>query len=213
MEYATKSSFSREFFVGIIVFMRNIFADIFFRWLPFAVVVTVLCVFAYAAVQQDMRQSANDPQIQIAQDMRGLGPLGQGGVDPQDFVSNATPTEITYLAPFFMIFDEQGNVLASSGYLRGQIPKLPTGVFEAVRRYGERRFTWVPEPAIRNAVVMIHFTGDRSGFFLAGRSLREVENRESQLALMAGAAWIGGLVGTFLAVCFGAFFSRKNIPR
>ena len=44
--------------------LRNIFRG----WLPFAVVVTAFCALAYATVQQSLRQAANDPQIQMAED-------------------------------------------------------------------------------------------------------------------------------------------------
>ncbi len=41
---------------------------ILFSWIPFAVVLTAVALMVYAAVQQVYRSSANDPQIQMAED-------------------------------------------------------------------------------------------------------------------------------------------------
>ena len=37
-------------------------------WVPIAVALTGLCGVVYGSVQQDLRQGANDPQIQMAED-------------------------------------------------------------------------------------------------------------------------------------------------
>ena len=42
--------------------MRNILR----HWFPLAVVATAFCGLVYVAVQQELRQNANDPQIQMA---------------------------------------------------------------------------------------------------------------------------------------------------
>ncbi len=42
--------------------------NVFSKGLPFAVAVTGFCLLAYVTVQQSLRQGANDPQIQMAQD-------------------------------------------------------------------------------------------------------------------------------------------------
>ncbi len=44
-------------------------------WLPIAVVTIGLCGLAYLTVQQSLRQGANDPQIQMADDT-AAGRLG-----------------------------------------------------------------------------------------------------------------------------------------
>jgi hypothetical protein len=184
--------------------MKNISSGVFVRWLPFAVTITVVCGLVCALVQQDMRQSANDPQIQMAED---AATALQNGASAHEVVLNLPQVDIEQgLSPYIMIFDEQGSALASSANIRGQMPGIPGGVFAVVRQFGERRFTWAPERQVRNAVVMIHYSG---GFVLAGRSLREIEKRESWLSLIAALAWIVGLLGTFLAVSLEAMFVGK----
>jgi len=40
---------------------------VFLKWVPFATTLTLICALIYGVVQQDLRQTANDPQIQIAE--------------------------------------------------------------------------------------------------------------------------------------------------
>jgi hypothetical protein len=47
------------------------------QWLPIVVVITALSGLVYVAVQQALRQDANDPQIQMAQDAAET--LARGG--------------------------------------------------------------------------------------------------------------------------------------
>ncbi len=85
------------------------------------------------------------------------------------------------LASFVMVFDASGRVLASSAALNGAPPSLPDGVLTYVQAHGEDRFTWQPTPGVRSAAVATRFQGQRSGFVVAGRSLREVEDRKERL--------------------------------
>ncbi len=151
-------------------------------------VVTVMFVTIYAVVQQDERQSANDPQIQIAED--AAASLDSGG----SFQSIILPTRIDIaksLGVFTAAFDDSGKPIGSSGYLNGELPTLPPGVFDSVRSEGEDRFTWQPENGVRDAVVVAKYSG---GFVMAGRSLREVEKRESALLAVIFASWAVSMV-------------------
>jgi hypothetical protein len=73
-----------------------------------------------------------------------------------------------------IVYDDQGEAVASSGALHGQIPSLPAGVLDYVRENSEDRVTWQPEAGVRIAAVIVRFEGVESGFVLAGRSLREL---------------------------------------
>ncbi len=171
--------------------------------------VVYLCIFAfvsvvfltiYAAVQQDYRQSANDPQIQIAED--AAASLDGGGA----FQSVILPTRIdiaTSLSVFTTVFNDAGQPIGSSGYLNGEMPTLPSGVFNYVRSHGEDRFTWQPEKGVRDAVVVTKYSG---GFVLAGRSLREVEKRESALLAEVFVGWLISVA--VVASC--AYFTKKK---
>jgi len=51
--------------------------EILKHWLLIAIVVTGLIGLVYVAVQQDLRQGANDPQIQMAEDTAAKFANGQ----------------------------------------------------------------------------------------------------------------------------------------
>jgi hypothetical protein len=167
------------------------------QWLPLAIVITAFSGLVYLAVQQVLRQDANDPQIQMAEDAAAALARGEtvASVLPAGQVDVAQS-----LAPFVIVFDDAGTPVASSGQLHGQTPVIPAGVFDYVRQHGEDRITWQPEPGVRIASVIVGYTGTSSGFVLAGRSLREVEKRESQAQTEAGLAWIVTLLGSLIVV-------------
>lgn len=178
----------------------SITKDVLKQWLPIAGVTTAFCGLVYVAVQQSLRHSANDPQIQLAED--AATELGQGRA--ADAVVPATRVEMAQsLGSFVVVFDTTGRAIASSGFLHGQLPHLPAGVFDFVRQHAEERVTWQPEPGVRIASVVVRYGGPNPGFVLAGRSLREVERREAQVAFEAGAAWVGISTVSLLLVAFG----------
>jgi len=161
-----------------------------------AAIVTGLSGLLYAAVQQDLRQSANDPQIQMAEDTAAKLADGQQ-------VQNVVPSEkvdiANSLAPYIIIFDATGKPIASSVQLDDQTPTIPSGVFDYVRQNGEDRITWQPQSGVRSAIVVTQFKGPNSGFVLAGRSLREVEIREDDIMHLILLGWIAILLVTLLA--------------
>ncbi len=175
---------------------------IFLAWFPFACLMTLFALLAYVLVQQDLRQSANDPQIQMAED--NISPASLPAID----ISQS-------LAPFVIIFDDNGKPIASSGTLNGATPVPPAGVFDYVRTsgggnlrptdvFGEDRFTWEPESGVRVAAVVVRQGSD---FILAGRNIREVERREDRAVLTTLAAWLVGVVGLFVVevlICVAA---------
>jgi hypothetical protein len=165
--------------------------------LSIAVATTALCGLVFAAVQQSMRQSANHPQIQIAQDAADA--LARG--DAPESVAPAAHIDIAKsLAPFIVVFNDRGDAIASSGQLHGQPLHLPGGVLDNVRLHGENRLTLQPEPAVRVASVIVPFSGPNPGFVLSGRSLREVESRTAQLRIFVFIAWVAALAVSLLIV-------------
>ncbi len=170
---------------------------IFFSWFPFAVTVTFAAGLVYATVQQNFRSSANDPQIQVAEDLSAQ--LAQGG-NPQPLNFAPKIDMAKSLATYVIVFDDQSAPIAGTVTLNGKIPVPPKGVFDFARKNGEDRLTWQPQPDVRNAIILRHFSGAASGFVLAGRSIREVEKREQWLSIMTLIAWIVMLLGTLVAV-------------
>lgn len=173
--------------------VRNILRVFF----PLAVVITLFSGMLYVAVQQVLRQSANDPQIQMAEDAASALASGK----PVESVVPASVVDIAAsLSPYLVVYDDAGKPIAASGLLHNQMPALPPGVFDYVRQKGEDRITWQPEPGVRSAAVVTRAGGSRPGFVLAGRSLREVENRETNMEQLLGLGWLGTLLAAFIAV-------------
>ena len=110
-------------------------ANAVLSWIPVAAALGVLAFIVYGAVQQDIRQSANNPQVALAESAaRNLA----AGERP-DAVVPASPVDMqTSLDPFVIVYDEHGNVLASSVTLDGQTPRLPSGVLESLTEGLER---------------------------------------------------------------------------
>lgn len=197
--------------------MKTLLKKSFLLWLPFAALISFTCLLSYLLVQQDLRQTANDPQIEIAEDVAQA--LGSGAA-PQDIVPPGQLINIaTSLDPFVVIFDASGKVLASSAVLNGTTPTVSNGVFASVEQHGEDRITWQPQSGVRSAAVIDSFASSTSlaaggnassssstsltmggGFVLAGRSLREIEIREDNILHLAMLAWIAGLIAMFAVV-------------
>lgn len=156
-------------------------------WLPIAAGLTLISLFAYWAVQQNYRLSANDPQIQILEDSQSnLANV----TDLSQLATAFGKTDISKtLSPFLVIYDDSGKPIAGNGYLNDNLPNLPAGVFDAAKKQAQDRFTWQPRPGLRFAAVLIHFSGKQNGFAMAARSLREIEAREDLLTKGAAAAW------------------------
>jgi len=173
-------------------------------WLPIAAATTGLALIVYGAVQQNLRLTADDPQVALA---RRTAAQLDAGTPP----SAAVPAERVDLArsldPFVLVFDANGQVLASSATLHSQVPDYPVGVFDTVRARGEDRVTWQPEKNVRNATVAISWQG---GFVVAGRSLRLTEQHIDQIGLVVGAGWLATLT---LVTAAAVLATLINPPR
>jgi hypothetical protein len=178
-------------------------------WVPLAVAVTGLAGLVYGAVQQDLRQNANDPQIQIAEDTAAA--LSGGATVESQLPAGIVPMESS-LAPFVMIFDADGNLAASSALLHGAAPALPDGVLAYTFAHADDRVTWQPAAGVRIAAVVVHYAGSGGGYVLAGRSLREVEIREDNLFTIAALAWAVTLAASLVVLLLLEWILPRGKP-
>jgi len=178
--------------------------DIIKKWLPLTVMTAGLGVLVYAAVQQSLRQGANDPQIQMAEDAAARL---NSGASPEAVVPAGSVEIATSLAPFLVVFDDSGRVLASSATLHGAPLSYPSGVLDYARQNSEDRVTWQPEPGVRMATVVVRFN---HGLVMAGRSLREVEIRENGVEMLSAAAVVAIWFTTLVLVVFGEVLTRRK---
>lgn len=187
--------------------MHRFLSSLLFLRLVFYVgLVTVFSGFVFIAVQQEIRHTANDPQIQIAEDAQNA--LTQG-FSMESVIPSGSKVDLAIsLSSFIVLFDEEGNPIGGNALLNGKLPRLPQGVFGYVRENGEDRVTWQPQPELRFAAVITRYAGAKSsGFILVARSLREVEERQIQLLMQAAIAWV---LSCLLILFFVPWISQKE---
>jgi hypothetical protein len=143
----------------------------------------------FAVVQQFVRASANDPQIQLAETTAAA--LDMGAL-PSRLVSGSVQMD-SNLSPFVMIYDKSGRLLSGNGLLGSKAAKVPTGLLTAANGREYSAVTWQPKKNVRIAAVTV---ASKNYFVVSGRSLKEVEKREQQSmnVAMAGGVLAGGVV-------------------
>lgn len=173
-------------------------------FLPAAAVLTVACLLLAVGLQQVLRQGADDPQTQMAEDAaRAL----DAGAVPATLVTSSKVDTALSLAPFMAVYDRSGTVLATDATLDGSAPRPPVGVLETARSAGIDKVTWQPRAGVRIAAVVVPWGG---GTVLAGRSLRIVEERVSQLQVMVAVAWLAGLIVAAAASVAAALIDGRS---
>jgi hypothetical protein len=175
--------------------MQN-FLKLIIKFSPFAVIIT--CAFGLIAleVQQNYRQSANDPQIQMAEDVANAVNSGQNSAD---IVSSDQKINLSdSLAPFIIFYNSNQKPIEGSGYLDNVLPGPPSGTFNVAKNStdNEDRFTWQPNNTVRIAAVLVSIDNGNKGYVLAGRSLKEVEIREDNLNETVLLAWFITMIAT-----------------
>jgi hypothetical protein len=175
-------------------------------WLFVAAALTAGALIAYAMAVQIERQGANDPQIQLTEDgaaaLENGRPIAQ--VVPADTIDVAQS-----LAPFVIVLDDAGKPLASSGLLDRQVPIPPAGVLAFVRNNGEEEVTWAPRHGLRLASVVRRVGGQRPGFIIAARSLREVQWRIARLTRIIAVGWTLSVLALTAGVAVMTWLSRR----
>lgn len=147
-------------------------------------IITIITGLIYVSVQQTYRSNANDPQIQIAHDLRDHLQNGK------NLVLDDTIDLEKSLSVFKATYDENGNLIQSTGFLNSKMPQLPKGVFESAKANGEDWITWQPQRNVRLAIGVVHVNAMPVAYIAVGRSLREVEERVSRLTQMVFIAWL-----------------------
>lgn len=180
-----------------------------FHTLALTVILTLLGGAASITMQQMLRRGANQPQIDMVNWYTGEIAAGEdpGNVIPPGYVDAERS-----LQPFVIFYNDQGKPGPGTGYLDQALPTPPSGVFDFVRKQGSENVTWQPRPGVRLASVIKRVSGKKTGFVLAARSLRLVEEQESLLWRIA----VGGWITVMLLLIGGATLlsraQRANLP-
>jgi hypothetical protein len=147
------------------------------------IVATILFGTVYVAIQQLDRLSANDAPLRLASQVAAELREGQSmTLDAQPHVDLSRS-----LAAFVVVEDAQGSPSAGSGFLKGSLVSLPTGVLADAARSGQDNVTWEPQSGLRFATVTLK-VGDQ--FVSAGQSLKPSEGRDGTFQLLIGAGWL-----------------------
>lgn len=184
--------------------MDSLFLRILRQWIPLAVAISVSMGMLYLVMQHDIRSEANDPQIAMAEDLaaslqRGETATVSGMID----VSES-------LAPFTIVYDNDGQVRASNAFLHGETPVLPDGVLTSQKGThlpGENRLTWEPEEGVRIATVIKRYT---NGYVAIGRNMREADIRSGEQIQRLFTGWVVTLLATFCSVVVVQVVLRKR---
>jgi len=205
------------------------YQNAFLGWLPLVAVISGMCLLVYVSVQQNYRQSLNDPQIQMAED---AAVKLSGNAQPKDVIPLEKIAIENSLLPWIGVYDGNGDAIVSSGTLEGRISQPPKSIFSDMlagtasgiqtpslngasnggleERTGEKRFTWQPDAGVRQALVIVRVQSPNSNtFVVAGRNMREVENREDQLSTFVVLAWLIMVVVTGVLQVIPVYVSRR----
>lgn len=208
--------------------MKKLLVRAFVLWLPLVVAITGAFGFAFVAVQQSCRQSANDPQIQTAE--TAAVSLARD-YTPANVVQRgeALINIATSLTPWITVYDASGTPLESSAVLDGAPPRLPAGLFDTNTWVPhkiwhapsglETRVTWQPRSGVRQAVVLVSFkTPNGVGWVAVGRSMRLTEERIINLTILAAIAWSFTALASFAVIFlllapWVGFYKKRTVFR
>lgn len=185
--------------------MKNLFLLVVKIWLPISVAITLICLIIAGVIQQNIRLSGNDPQIQIAEDAAAVLDSG-GAVNLSEKVDVAKS-----LSPFIIIYDLSGNVVNATAVLNDKTPTVPKGVLTSSKGTnipGENRVTWQPQKGVRLATVVKKYN---NGYVVVGRNMREIEIRVKEVYFRIFAGWIVTLVLTLVTVMVLEYLTKKKL--
>jgi hypothetical protein len=165
------------------------------------VVATILFGTIYVVAQQLDRLSANDAPLRLASQVAAELREGQTTtLDAQPHVDLSRS-----LAVFVVVEDAQGQSSDGSGFLKGSLVSLPTGVLASAAKSGQDNVTWQPGAGLRFATVTLK-VGDQ--FVSAGQSLKPSEDRDGTFQLLVGSGWLVSML-----VLGGIWFWWSRIMR
>lgn len=157
-----------------------------YKYLFFAAEITIVCLLIYACVQQTYRSSANDPQIQMVNDMNIKI---QKGENINKYFSDSVDLNKS-LSTFYSFYDINGMPILSSGYLNGEMLRIPKNVFNGMKTGDQKELTTQPAKDVRLAMVILSTSNKPFAFIAAGRSFKEIEKRELNLVRMIFIVWL-----------------------
>ena len=169
------------------------------------IVATILFGTVYVVAQQLDRLLANDAPLRLASQVAAELREGQATtLDAQPHVDLSRS-----LAAFVVVEDAQGQASDGSGFLKGSLVSLPTGVLASAAKTGQDNATWQPAPGLRFATITLK-VGDQ--FVSAGQSLKPSEDRDATIQLLVGGGWLVSML-VFGGVWFWLYRVRLELQQ
>lgn len=161
------------------------------KWVVGAFLFSLVCLLIYVTLQQSYRQTANDPQILVAESIATRLSNGERALTRTSTINIAESKAL-----FVLVYNQDGKPIGGTGQLGAGLPTVPKGALEFAGKHGENRITWQPLPLVRFAIVIKPYKNtNSSGYVVVGRSLRETEKRIEQLSNITFWVWLVGMVG------------------
>lgn len=195
-------------FMSKISYNPDLVGRVIKSWLPWAIMITLISATVYMAAQQTLRLSANDPQVEYAEDLAAQ--LADGEV-PDASLADRKIDIAKSLGTYIMIVSKDNKVLFTTGELDGKEVTPPEGVLTAAKDRGQNRVTWQPAAGVRTAIVVNYYNGKNTGYVIVGKSLREVEQRTTQVMWQVAAAW-GLMMLISLLIAAAPAFPTVTMP-
>lgn len=174
---------------------------ILLRWLPFALVGTVLLGGVYALNLQTLRLGTNEDLERIVSDIS----LADDLAIAQSQFSQKTDIERS-LSPAVILMDDSQKLISSEASLGNENISPPNGALDYAKKNGENRITWQPQDNIRLATVIKYRSG--TGYIIAVRNLREVEKN-----IAASRSLLIATLGLLLLTSYGAILYTEPRPK
>jgi hypothetical protein len=171
---------------------------LFILWITVMFLETFTCSLVYIIVQQTLRLGANELPMQLAID---TSIKLQEGLSVNDTIPADKVDISKSLSTFVMIYDNNKNLVATSGIMGSSNPEYPKGVLNYVDQKGEDRVTWQPQTGLRFASIVIKY---KYGYIVAARSLKEIEKLIDLIGIIVLSAWFACSV--FSALVFGTIY-------
>jgi hypothetical protein len=176
--------------------------------ISYIAIITIIMGVIYVAVQQNYRSGANDPQMQLAYHIKEQ--LKKGKSIDMYFQKDTIDLQKS-LSIFVASYDENGSPLQSNAVIDGKLPQIPLSVIKFVKMHKEDWITWQPRQNIRLATGILSTGSTPVSYIAVGRSLKNAEDRISNLITMIGIGWTLCFLIILLNWLFDYYNYRKNL--
>lgn len=173
-------------------------------WVVVILLITFTSVTVYIATQQSLRLGANELPATLAHE---LAIKLEDGSSAEQAIAQDQVDLSKSLATFAMIYDQNKNLIATSGIFNGNEPSYPKGVLDYIDEKVESRVTWQPKKGLRFASVAIKYNG---GYIVAAHSLFETEKLIRSMGKTLLVVWLTGISFISLFLIGTSLFNKKG---